>query len=628
MKKLSIIIAALSILSSTNVFAQIEIPAIYSNMFKDERGYYIKDGATRLYEIPTTAKYSIANFINPAIGTANGLAFDFKMNDFNGSLYYGFLNYKEWKYPQPVYYKSSAEINNGKATIDILNNMRGKYDMIDWEKNRGGIVGYRVCDAVGRIIFDGIVEFKWTNTFEVVPTIASGPFISIITDTSAVITFSMNIQDNPTIECNGKTFNPKFQEILNYYEFEINGLSPNKVYEYTVKYGQSELKRNFQTAPREGTRSAFSFAFSSDSRSGRGGGERDIYATNKYIIKKSFALANFFGSKFYQFTGDMISGYTDSFNDIMLQYWNWKESVSPFTSYMPVYVGIGNHEHLGTRFADEKKNMIALDKFPFQDQSMESAFAYVYTSPLNGPESEDGSKYDPNPNKIDFPSYKENVYYYIYDNIAMIVLNSNYLYAPDETKIALTGGNPHAYIMDNQLQWFRQTIEVLENNPNIDHIFVTLHTPALPNGGHKSDDMWYDGNNGIKPYIAGKAVDKGIIERRDEFFDILINQSKKAVALLSGDEHNYSRTKITPTTNLYPDNYPLNKLKISREFWQITNGSAGAPYYAQEELPWTADCEIFSTQYALLIFKIDGKNIILEAWNPDTLEKIEEIKLR
>jgi hypothetical protein len=388
------------------------------------------------------------------------------------------------------------------------------------------------------------------------------------------------------------------------------------------------LTRAFTTAPKPGTRGEFSFAFSSDCRSGRGGGERDMYETNKYIIKKSFALAKFFDSKFYQFTGDMVSGYSNNFDELLLQYWNWKESVSPFASYLPTYIGIGNHEFLGNQFVDEQNNNISVDKFPFEKQSMEKAFSTVYTLPMNGLETEDGSKYDPNPSKIDFPSYKENVYYYIYDNIAMVVLNSNYLYAPDETKIPLTGGNPHAYIMDNQLQWLEKTLKELERNANIDHIFVSIHTPALPNGGHSSDDMWYEGNNEIRPYIAGKKYDKGIIERRDEFFDILINRSQKTVALLCGDEHNYSRINIKPTTNLYPDNYNLPKTKLNRSFWQITNGSAGAPYYAKEELPWTKDCEIFSTQYALLIFKIAGNSVLLEAWNPDTLEKIEEVKLR
>jgi hypothetical protein len=88
-------------------------------------------------------------------------------------------------------------------------------------------------------------------------------------------------------------------------------------------------------------------------------------------------------------------------------------------------------------------------------------------------------------------------------------------------------------------------MQEFEQDPNIDHIFVTQHTPVFPNGGHSGDDMWYSGNNEKRPYIAGKPVQKGIIERRDEYLDILINQSKKVVGVLTGDEHNYNRLQLT-----------------------------------------------------------------------------------
>jgi len=33
---------------------------------------------------------------------------------------------------------------------------------------------------------------------------------------------------------------------------------------------------------------------------------------------------------------------------------------------------------------------------------------------------------------------------------------------------------------------------------------------------------------------------------------------------MTGDEHNYNKVKITPEVNIYPDNYPLPKLKRNR----------------------------------------------------------------
>jgi len=89
---------------------------------------------------------------------------------------------------------------------------------------------------------------------------------------------------------------------------------------------------------------------------------------------------------------------------------------------------------------------------------LKKLFSNNFVNPQNGPQSEDGAYYDPNKNKNDFPGYGESVFYYIYDNIAMVVLNSNYWYAPSTTMIPEIGGNPHGYIMDNQLQWFDEKI--------------------------------------------------------------------------------------------------------------------------------------------------------------------------
>ena len=120
---------------------------------------------------------------------------------------------------------------------------------------------------------------------------------------------------------------------------------------------------------------------------------------------------------------------------------------------------MGNHEALVSIFHDGSSFGVQVDKFPFNTKSAEKIFADNFVNPKNGPESEDGSVYDPKPNQMDFPSYSENVYFYTYDNVAMVVLNSNYWYAPSTYEIPKTGGNPHGYIMDNQLQWLSKTIE-------------------------------------------------------------------------------------------------------------------------------------------------------------------------
>jgi len=384
---------------------------------------------------------------------------------------------------------------------------------------------------------------------------------------------------------------------------------------------------SFHTAPQPGSRTKFTFTYASDSRSGNGGGERNLGGTNAFMMKRIMALNHQYGARFMQFTDDLITGYSFSPEVIRLEYINWKNAVSPYARYIPVVATMGNDEALMMKFTDDQtKTSYQVDNFPFDQFSSEAIFQQEFVNPLNGPESEDGSKYDPDDATIDFPSYKESVFYYIYDNVAMVVLNSNYWYIPNHEQVKVTGGNIHGYIMDNQMAWMKTTLEQLDNDETIDHVFVTVHTPFFPNGGHIKDDMWYSGNNSPRPVIAGKAVDKGIIERRDELLDIIINQTKKTKAILTGDEHNYARTRLNSKTKL---NRTISgeKLSLNREIWQINNGAAGAPYYAQEKTPWSKSVEGFTTQNALVFFHVDGDKIQVEVFNPVTLEKFDTFDL-
>ncbi len=607
--------------------AQIEVPKVYSNLSLNEKGepvLHIND--TNIVAETPKVKYNLSDFENAWKASPEGLIFESPNKNLKGDMYFGLIPYGDSKFPQPVFFKRMRQLVKGKTEIKIAELFKGKYDMVGWEKSGKGVLGYRILSSKGKIIYDGIIGFNYKNgKFEVALTLIEGPMINLLTDRSAVISFKTNRKAVCSVVVDGKEFKDKEPVIL--HEIKVSGLQADKNYEYSVKYDDNEQTYSFRTAPAPGSRKAFTFAYASDSRGGNGGGERNIYGHNGYIVKKIMALSIANNSRFVQFTGDLIDGYTLSSQSSDLEYANFKTTVSPFAHYIPLIAGIGNHEVVMHTFKG-KDIWVSIDKFPFDKESAESTFAKNFVNPENGPESEDGSKYDPDKNTTDFPSYKETVYYYTYDNIAVVVLNSNYFYAPSTKFVPVTSGNIHGYIMDNQLKWFAQTLAKLEKDKTIDHVFVTIHTPAFPNGGHVSSDMYYNGNNSHRPYIAGKPVDKGIVERRDEFLDIMINKSKKTVALLVGDEHNYNKLKLTPQTNIYPENYKGKKLKIKRTFWQINNGAAGAPYYAQEQTPWTKDVSGFTTQNALCLFYIDGQSVKMKVLNPDTLEEVDEATLR
>ncbi|MBD80146.1 MAG: hypothetical protein CL840_14630 [Crocinitomicaceae bacterium] len=597
-----------------------EVPLVYSNILTDDDGTYFKSGDSTYSQAIRGRGYSLNQMVNAPIGTGEGIDFDFEDTTFQGKLYYGFINIREEEYPLPVYFKLSTIIKNGRAGINLIN-LSGKYDMINWETSRKGLLAYRVVSRSGKLIYDGRVGFEYERSFKVLPTIVEGPTIHRVGPHSAVVRIVLSQPVKTGLWINRKIISSEESLV---HEVLVTGLEPSTTYHYEFEGFQTRLFR-LTTAPEPGSTEPFTFSYCSDSRSGQGGGERNLYGANAYIMNRIMAYNKLRDVAFMQFTGDMISGYQTERKEMDLQYANWKRSLEPFSHYKPVYVGMGNHEALLNLYKSGK-DWVSVDKFPFKIESAEKAFSDHFCNPLSELKSEDGNKYDPNPKGQDFPDYSETVYSYSYGNTEIIVLNSDYWYAPMLWNNPTTGGNLHGYIMDEQFKWLKNKISDLEADKAIQHVFVSLHTPFFPNGGHVDDDMWYSGNNEPRPYIAGKPVDKGIIERRDELLEILVNQSTKVRALLTGDEHNYAKTLISNATPIYPLVWSLEKIDLKRSIWQINNGSAGAPYYAQEKTPWQSMVSNFSTQNVAVLFHVAGKKISMEVVNPLTFELVDQLE--
>jgi len=331
---------------------------------------------------------------------------------------------------------------------------------------------------------------------------------------------------------------------------------------------------------------------------------------------------------FLQCTGDFTNGANSSVGGHMIEYANFKRSLEPFWSRIPVYVGMGDHETNKTtlRNEDPANRGYSVELFPYAEVSGEATFARAFVNPANGPQSEDGAAYDPNPNQSDFPPYKENVYYYTYGNVAMIVLNTEYWESKDPLA---TSGCPEGYIMDQQVKWLRETMALMENDAHIDHIFVVTHGAVFPNGDHLADAMWWDGDNKSRAVVAGVPLQKGTIERRDEILDICVNNSKKFLAFISGDEHNFSFLPVTPQTAIYLDNYTGKKLQLKRNFYCINNGAGGSAPYALLRSPWSDGYQYLTEPPALALIHVDGQHVTLEAQRMETFERIcENIRLR
>ncbi len=620
---------------SLPIMAQTEVPDVHACIRSKRNGklYFLREGK-KIKQAPAFVErivfgpsgYSVENFSGNPSGTATGIQLDFNNRKLKGEIIYGLIPYGDSDHPMPVF-RQRADVKRGRVFIELLNSFSGVYDMTGWQDSGYGMMGYRLINNDGQIFYDGRVGFKGKGPFTIDDYVIEGPFITNTRPDGATLFFTTNRDVICTVEIDGRKVSDEKE--VRRHEIVLKDLEVDMKYTYKLLCGSLVQEYSFRTAPEPGTRKPFIFAYASDSRQGNGGGERELFGANAYIMKKIMALSIQKQARFLQFTGDLINGYLPDIERTNLQYANWKRSIEPFAHYLPVYSGMGNHEIIMNVFVKlTTRKPFLIDKFPFHTQSAEYIFKENFVHPENGPDSEDGEWYDPDPSKTDFPSYSENVYYFIYDNVAMIVLNSDYWYSPTIDQETGTDGNLHGYIMDKQLAWLEETLSLLEADDNIDHIFVTQHTPAFPNGGHSGDDMWYHGNNEPRAYVAGQAVKQGIIERRDEYLDLLVNKSSKVVAMLTGDEHNYNRLHISEEMKRYPSDYSHEKLVLSRDILQINNGAAGAPYYAQEVLPWSEYVSGFTTQHALVLIKVDGNRVEMEVLNPDTLEKIDSVIIK
>ena len=602
------------------------VPAVYSHITVSREGGLVfqPPGGERFVERTPPPGWTLEQLRGTPRGTEAGIAFDFGRPDFSGSLVVGLVPYHDTRHPQPVF-RMTVPVKEGKAQIDVKGGLDGIYDMVGWQKAGTGVIGYRLIASNGTMLYDGRVRFRGTGPFEVVTTIVEGPFVANVTPTSAVVWFELNRPDDCSVTVGTRTSPCAAGQVRQ--EVVVDRLAPGRDHRYRVRYGPYEETYGFRTPPREGARRPFTFAYASDSRAGQGGGDRNFSGPNAYILRRLMSVAVSRQASFMQFTGDLVSGYVTSPEALRVELANWKRAVEPWAHWLPFYAGVGNHEAILHDLVSEDGERVRIPRFPFETDSTEAVFAREVVNPLNGPSSEDGSAWDPDPGRTDFPTYRENVYWFVHDNVAMVVLNSDYWYAPSLRATPQTGGNLHAYLMDNQMAWLAETLAALERNPAVDHVFLTAHTPVFPNGGHVGDDMWYGGSNDPRPWVAGKPVAKGIIERRDDLLR-LIQRHRKVLAVLTGDEHNYNRLRLGPGVETYPPGWDKPRVTLSRPFYQVNNGAAGAPYYAQEQTPWSAHVRGFSTQHALCLFHVAGPRVRLEVVNPDTLELLDRAVLR
>lgn len=596
-----------------------EIPASLNHLSHDANGRLMVTAGGKVYtDVVKADEYELPGIMGELTGTETGILLDLHRPGYNGTVAYGPLD-EGAECPTIEFLPRDVRVVDGKALLEMKKTFTRATDFFHFADAGKGVLGYRIMDSVGRIIYEGRVAFEGAGPYRVVPTLVEGPMVNCVEPNRFVLAYETRPAVKTTVRIDGRDFADERE--ATHHEIVVTGLKPSTEYLYSIAYGARTESRKMMTAPAEGSRQPFTFAFASANRATTGGGERDFGGTNYQHTRAVMAAAMARKAVFLQCTGDFTNGANASVGGHLMEYANFKRAMEPFWSRIPVYVGFGDHETNKTtlRSADPQNRGYSVELFPYAEVSGEAAFARAFVNPVNGPQSEDGAAYDPNPGRMDFPSYQENVYYYTYGNVAMIVLNTEYWESKDPM---VTGGCPEGYIMDQQMRWLRETMQRMESDPAIDHIFVNIHGAVFPNGDHLTDAMYWSGDNTSRAVVAGVALPKGAIERRDEIIDVCVNKSKKFLAFLSGDEHNFSLLQVTPETPIYKEGYTGPRIRVSRPFYNINNGGGGSAPYAMLKSPWMGSFKYFTPPPSVALITVSGKKVVLNAVRAETLEPI------
>ena len=177
---------------------KLRIPASYSNLHYDDCGRLVMTGhdGTEYKQVDMEPQFKICNFMDCMTAEGKKIYLDLGMENFHGTIYFGLYPHEKADIRYPVFFKRSAKIRFGKATIDMSIFYQKRYDIGKLHRAHYGRLGYRIMNSEGRFVYDGKVDFKNENGIEIDSYITSGPYLNKVTETSAVLEFFTNKECN------------------------------------------------------------------------------------------------------------------------------------------------------------------------------------------------------------------------------------------------------------------------------------------------------------------------------------------------------------------------------------------------------------------------------------------------
>ena len=551
-----------------------------------------------------------------------------------------------------VQFRSGAAVREGRATVPIAS---VENTATGWRERGQAIVRAQLTEIregqdrdLG--VYEFLVGFRLEDgIYRRAVTVTEGPFLAAVRGEggSALITLRTEPPAEVTLFARDPQTGCEWRvasSACSCHELELCGLTPDRELAYTVLVdGWTSGQQSFRTAPAS-SRDAIRFAYCGDSRSGPGGGARAFMGVNALVLGSLLRDVASRDVRFLLHGGDLVSGSTSSPEDFRAQLRAFKWTATPFLRRHPIYSVMGNHDAAIRSFEDGSRYGISLDFWPYATESSEAIFAEEFAHPRNGPVPSDPRR----------PPYAETVYSFRAGLVAVIVMNNNYWAASHPSS---HGGSPEGFFFPDQIAWLRQELQRAEEDPAVRWTFICFHEPPFPNSVHHDDAMWYDGDTRVRgaavPAGSARPVpeSQGIIEVRNEILRLAAS-TRKVVALLGSDEHDYSRLLLTPETPAGDParddrdgdgilDAPLSPVPgLARPLWFITSGGAGAPHYPEVEMPWNAwwkeraggcpepdGCYRFSMLNHWVLFEARENGVALETWSTggDLLDRVEDL---
>jgi hypothetical protein len=273
-------------------------------------------------------------------------------------------------------------------------------------------------------------------------------------------------------------------------KYRVRGLQPDQRYFYQVVYwpygqggaGQGSQIGTFMTSQAPGTRSGFSFLVYGDTR-GHSGHDPQTSLEHQTVV--DWILNGAGGLRFSVATGDYTKGGRFYGSWYARAAWSFFGAERMLMRDVPVLPSYGNHEFTAKNYVDFSNLFVG-------QYSYQTIWDDVFVAPQDAPE---------------FSWYGTT-----FGNVYIAVLNSEQ---------RMKKGSP-------QYDWLKWTLATYKADPNIDHIFLVMHSGLYSAGKHG------DCNRQKKKWFQGQGT-------CDNIQELLEAAAPKAKAVFAGHDHQYAR---------------------------------------------------------------------------------------